>query len=134
MYLHPTDLRLGHNSILKQLIEVFVILNKPLLVHFEKLRSSLVLLKITFPKCWKPPQHQGDHDPFVRALTLTARLRGRRGHICAGCNETRKKEKRKVIIIWANVHGSGAFGEEKRNLIQRKIKSRNKKYSEKLYM
>lgn len=40
MYLRPTDLHLGHNSLLKQLIKVILILDMPLLVHFEKLRSS----------------------------------------------------------------------------------------------
>ena len=47
MYLHPTNLQLGHNSILKQLIKVVLILDKSSLVHFEQLWSSLFFFSFT---------------------------------------------------------------------------------------
>lgn len=133
---------LGHNSFLKQLIKVVLILNKSLLVHFEKLRSSLFFflsffsyLRLTFFfffKCWKPPQHRADHNQFffffchgTHSDNVTEQSkRSRRMHL--KCNETTKKQnkttkkKGKISGGGQNVHRLKRRGEGEKKIKRNK--------------
>lgn len=115
MYLHPADLRLGHNSILKQLIEVFLIFlinlcrstlrscDAPLFY----LRASFKTLEATTtPRRPQPPCH-GTLGPRRRAVNeVTSAL------------DAMTQERERKRKSGQNVHGLGALGEEEQSLIQ----------------
>lgn len=80
MYLRPTVLHLGHDNIWKQLIKVILILDKSLLVHFEKLWSSR-LLNINLFKMLEATTTPSRPQPVVTAHSDHVTEESKRSHL-----------------------------------------------------